>query len=252
MAHIDLSPQQEFYNECKKIQKSFPAEKYVLIEEFGSFVGILRDDGAFAGNYDLQQITHIDQILSFQNDALPKTLRACPLTSDFWSEDYSDRIQTFDDEENITYFQDVEFSFRFGDQHENIVRKLQQQEISFDEVFDLMVGPRRTARVFDKENVGGPKKFLQSVYAPVVLQADVDFDVLIEEAGKFVWSTERVGNKGDTRLCGNNYVTLETPSSYRSFRLNDDEFVASTLSLQDRLEDKRKPSLPSAPPKLTL
>ena len=248
----DISPQQEFYNECKNIQKSFATEKYVLIEEFGSFVGILRDDGAFAGNYDLQQITHIDQILSFQNDDLPKTLRACPLTSDFWSEDYADRLEVFEDEENITYLQDVEFSYRFGDQHDNIVRKLQQQEISFDGVFDLMVGPRRTARVFDKKNMGGAKAFAQSVYVPVVLQADVDFDLVVEKDGTFVWSTERVGSKGDTVLCCNNYVDLETPSSIRSFRLNDDEFVASPLSLKDRLEDNRKQSSSGAPPKLTL
>ena len=165
------------------------------------------------------------------------------ITPDFWSQNLSD---DFDDFSPSLDLRDDDFSFRFGDQHQNIITKLQNQEMTFDEVFDLLVGSKRTARVFDKQGVNADKAFSLSSATPVVLQSDVDFDVVVERNGKLVWSTERVGGVGDTVLCCNNHVTVETPTSFRSFRLHDEEFSAAPVSLKDRLEDKRQPSAPSS------
>lgn len=196
--------------------------EYLCIEEnnSGSVLFVVRGDGQIAGNYYFQSITHIDDIaLSDINEE-----------QSFYLGDYDVYKVDLRDPNTIDVFGEQGF-FRLGPKFDDIKRRLEDKTMTFEQLFELMRGPKREGRYM------GNKEYPKG---DVILQKDIQIDVLVENSGQYTWEKRLLGQKGDTvqATLGAHYAIYDNNGQLGLFLLDDDEYK-KPLSLGQSIKEKR-------------
>ena len=200
------------------------SNEYLKIEDDnGDILLLLKGDGRIAGNFHLQSLSHIDDIVSSN------------ISEEEWPmEDRFNSSKVDVEKEDIEEAFPDHLSFRLGPHKAKIYKKFNNKQLSFDQLFDLMSGPKRDGRYF-----GTPHQTKN-----VTLKKDVPIDILVEKQNGYSWERRLLGKKGDT-------IKATRPATYAlyshdghtgMFYLSDDEYEEKPSllqSIQGKLQNKR-------------
>lgn len=209
-------------------------DEYAYIEDgSNSTLFVLKGDGRIAGSYHFASIAHIDDIASSN------------LPDDLWPSINHHDVYKIDPQspEALDSF-DVYLALRLGHDWEAVEEKFKNKLLSFDQLFDLMSGPKREGRYFGNNHCKTED---------VTLTKDVVIDVLVEKDDQYVWENRLLGQKGDTVqvTSGMPYAIYNHDGHLGAFLLDHDEYEKAP-SLAQSVKGKRarssansKPSNPS-------
>jgi len=220
-----------------------PDDCVILLDENAeigddNFVGLLRGNGEFVGNYELRNITHIDQLASMPASDYLFPILASPISFEIESLN-SDNVDDLDLDDGV--FLDLYFerlNDLFSDQKDNIIEAVNQQKISMSDVFDLIKGRwNYTVRTTPKDVFENSNKNLKKPYTPVVLTKDLVVDVIEPTDTGFRRVQETWATKGELVMQVSQYIHFEKNNQIWRLRLRDDDF--ETPSLGDKIALKR-------------
>lgn len=235
MRNWDLEMRDDFFEKCTQIVATLSSTDCVVLSNGDDFIGLLRGNGDFVGNYELKSITHIDQILTtnFDEIILLEVENVMPFTLESLTKNETD----FDRDYPLE-ISDIHFERLFGEQKDNIIAAVQNQTLNMSQVFDLIKGNfRHPLTSVSRSHFDDMKPLMKTPPAPVVLLKDLVVEVIIfDEEYKRV--SETWAKAGDTILQTNQYADFERDNKIFSLRLKDDEFIAPSLS--QKITNKRE------------
>lgn len=240
----DQEAKDEFLDLCHETLLDMEPDDCVILlddsAEIGNdnFVGLLRGNGEFVGNYELRNITHIDQLASIPASEYMFPPLATPISFDVESlnPDNVDDLDLYDGVFLDLYFERL--NDLFSDQKDNIIEAVNQQKISMSDVFDLIKGQwNYTVSIIPKDVFENSNKNLKRPYTPVVLTKDLVVDVIEPTDTGFRRVQETWATKGELVMQVSQYLHFEKNNQIWRLRLRDDDF--ETPSLGDKIALKR-------------
>ena len=217
-------PKLAFLNVLEGLLLDISKDEYlVLTNNRGDFLAVLKGDGKIAGNYYLQSITHINDIMNsnIKEDYFPLD------DMDIDAKKLNAKNVNIDD-----VFEDDAY-FKLGKNHGIIKKMVENDKMSFDVVFDLMVGEKKEGRyLFDVRTIE------EIETRKVELSKDIDIDVLVGDESGFRWEKRSLGKAGDKILAMKNYALYDNDGVVGSFYLSPGE-IKNDMRLKNVVQEKR-------------
>lgn len=239
----DQEAKDDFLDLCHETLLDIETDDCVILlddsAEIGddNFVGILRGNGEFVGNYELRDITHIDQIASIPASEYMFPPLATPISFDIESLNPDNGDEPLDNSVFLELYYE-RLDNLLSDQKDNIIEAVNSQKISMIDVFDLIKGRwNYTVSVTPKDVFENSNQDLKKPYTPVVLTKDLVVDVIEPTDTGFRRVQETWATKGELVMQVSQYIHFEKNNQIWRLRLRDDDF--ETPSLGDKIALKR-------------